>query len=299
MNDKLFPKLKACKICPHKCGIDRYTTTGVCNNSATMKYNLHQKHFGEEPIFTGQRGSGTIFFSNCNLHCVFCQNWLISQEGHGKDISVNNLVDIMLELQEYGVHNINLVSPTHFTPQIREALILAKKEGLVLPVIWNSNGYECVETLKTLDGLVDIYLPDYKYYNSKYAKKYSFAPDYPAVALNALREMYKQVGNIICENGIAAKGLLVRLLVLPDNVSGTGKSLYMLQEEFGDDIYISLMGQYYPAYKATESSVLNKPVDTNLYAQLIELASSLGLKNAYIQDCGSSEAWTPRFNEEL
>ncbi len=299
MSDKLFTELKACKICPHECGVDRYATTGNCNSTEQIKYNLHQKHFGEEPIFSGSSGSGTIFFSNCNLHCVFCQNWQISQQGDGKPITISALVKIMLELQNNGVHNINLVSPTHYTPQIREAIIEAKKLGLFLPVIWNSNGYESIETLKTLDGLVDIYIPDFKYYSPKFSKKYSFAPDYPDIALLALKEMYRQVGDIVCSEEIATRGMLVRHLVLPDDVSGSKKVLYMLHEEFGSDLYLSLMGQYYPTYQADKSKVLSKSVSPDLYDDLVRLTATLGFKNAYVQECGSSDAWTPKFKDEL
>ncbi|MDP8231772.1 MAG: radical SAM protein [Candidatus Zophobacter franzmannii] len=297
MIDKVFPELKGCKICPHDCGVDRYSATGFCHSTANIKYNLHQKHFGEEPIISGSRGSGTIFFSNCNLACVFCQNYSISQFGNGSEITIDKLVEIMFELADNGVHNINLVSPTQYTPQIREAIIVAKSKGLDLPIVWNSNGYEKVETLKTLEGLVDIYLPDFKYSSAIYGKKYSIVSNYPQFALDALKEMFRQVGHIKHTDGIAESGLLVRLLVLPKDVSGVSKSLYQLYDAFGNKLYISLMGQYYPTHKATNMEILDTEVESALYERLSNLTTELGFENAFVQECGSNANWTPKFTE--
>jgi putative pyruvate formate lyase activating enzyme len=297
MNDPVFPELASCLICPHECGVDRYTTTGFCNSKATLRYNLHQRHYGEEPVLSGTKGSGTIFFSNCNLACVYCQNYQISQNGRGTEISIERLVEIMFELQDTGVHNINFVSPTHYTPQIREAIIRAKQHGLKLPIVWNSNSYEKCETLKTLDGLVDIYLPDFKYTSAIYSKLYSSAPGYPEYALAAMKEMFHQVGHLRIQDGIAVRGMLVRLLVLPKDVSGVSKSLYTLYEEFGSELYLSLMGQYYPTYKAENMPPLDKRLEPLLYNKMIDISLELGFENAYIQECGSSKDWTPRFRD--
>jgi len=246
-----YSQMFSCNICPRNCGIDRTKNKGYCGVTDKLRINLATRHFGEEPCFSGTRGSGTIFFAGCNLRCVYCQNYEISTLCWGKDISVEELIRLMLKLQEEGAHNINLVTPTHFTLQLREAIIQAKEKGLTIPVLWNSSAYEKVETLQLLTGLVDIYLPDFKYAHKVYAQKYSSAPDYPAVAISAIKEMFSQVGLLeLDEKGIAQKGLLLRMLVLPNKLAGCKENLYTLAEELGTELTLSLMGQYYPAGKA-------------------------------------------------
>jgi len=254
-------------------------------------------HFGEEPCFSGTRGSGTIFFAGCNLRCVYCQNYEISTLCWGKDISVEELIRLMLKLQEEGAHNINLVTPTHFTLQLREAIIQAKEKGLTIPVLWNSSAYEKVETLQLLTGLVDIYLPDFKYAHKVYAQKYSSAPDYPAVAISAIKEMFSQVGLLeLDEKGIAQKGLLLRMLVLPNKLAGCKENLYTLTEELGTELTLSLMGQYYPAGKAKNYKELTRGITLSEYFEVVDTAVELGFTKLYTQEISSSDTWTPNFS---
>ncbi len=287
--------LENCIVCPRKCGINRDKIAGYCKASNQLKINLTQLHFGEEPVFSGINGSGTIFFSHCNLSCVFCQNYKISQLGYGKNITTKNLVEIMIELQSKKAHNINLVTPTHFSLQIIEALQIAKKEGLTIPVIWNSNAYEEVTTLKKLYGLVDIYLPDLKYFDSSNSKKYSGAADYPNKAHAAIKEMFWQVGNIQLKNNLAQRGVMIRLLVLPNNISGIEKTFEWISRNFGTEIYISLMSQYYPTYKADSFNELSKGLTKKEHEFATAQFNNFGFQNGYIQDISCNDEWTPDF----
>jgi putative pyruvate formate lyase activating enzyme len=235
---------------------------------------------GEEDPLRGWRGSGTIFFSRCNLRCVFCQNHDISQTDAGPEVSAQDLAKIMLKLQTLGCHNINLVSPTHVIPQILESLAIAVDAGLYLPLVYNTGGYDALESLFLLDGIVDIYMPDMKFANGGYAKKYTLAQDYPAVNRAAVREMHRQVGDLqIEENGLATKGLLVRHLILPRNLAGTKQIVQFLADEISRNTYLNLMTQYRPANKASSYPELNRPIATSEYSAAVQMAREAGLTN--------------------
>ena len=289
-------QLRNCRMCPRNCGVNRYLATGYCRSGALLKINTWQKHFGEEPYISGTKGSGTIFFSGCNLSCVFCQNYLISQLDHGKEYTIAQTVDIMLELQAEGVHNINLVTPTHFSIQLIKALQLARKKGLTIPVVWNTNSYEKVEVLQKLEGLVNIYLADFKYASNATAEKLSQAKDYFSIATKAISEMYRQVGHIkLNKDGIAIKGLAIRMLVLPENANGTEKLLKWLADNIGNDVSLSLMSQYYPAWQADKYPETARSLSYSEYELAMELAEKYGFENCLIQELTPSADWTPDF----
>ncbi len=289
--------LTDCRICPRNCGINRFTARGFCLAGAEMRVNCHQLHHWEEPVISGSNGSGTIFFSGCNMKCVYCQNYEISQEFKGKNCSCDELVSMMLELQQKEAHSVNLVTPTHFTPQIREALVKARNEGLNIPIVWNSNAYEKVETLKTLEGLVDIYMPDFRYWSPESSATYSAAPDYAEFAKSAILEMFRQVGHLNVIGNVAASGLLIRILVLPGNLNGADKIIRWICDNTGADTYISLMGQYYPTYRAGEFSELNRSVTRKEYSKLENLLDELGFSNGFVQKVGSDSKYTPDFQK--
>jgi len=280
---QLNSRLRSCDICPHTCGIDRYTEgTGFCQSSRLAYVCSYCAHHGEETPLSGSRGSGTIFFGKCNLRCVFCQNSDISQHLTNPEnyiCTVNELANIMLSIQdELHCHNINFVSPSHFVPQIIEALFQAIPMGLNIPLVYNSNGFDNIETLKVLDGIFDLYLPDLKYASNLLAEKYSGIKNYVSVARAAVREMYRQVGDLTMdENGIALRGLLVRHLVLPKNISGTDKVLDFLANEISSETYVNLMDQYRPCYRADEYPPLDRPVTSREFARACARAKDLGL----------------------
>lgn len=283
-------KLKKCTICPHKCGIDRTKNIGRCKSTDKVKIALYSTHNFEEPCISGEKGSGTIFFSNCNLNCVFCQNYEISQQGRGKEIEIEELAEIMLKQQEKGVENINFVTPTSYSIQIKEAIIIAKENGLKIPIVYNTNGYENVETLRELEGLIDIYLPDLKYYYNSLGKKFSKVDNYFEIATNAIKEMYRQVGRpILNEKGVMQKGLMVRHLILPNNIENSKRCLKWLKENFNDKIYISLMAQYFPTYKAKEISEINRKLTPKEYEGIENYLYDLDIENGYIQELGEHE----------
>ena len=283
-------KLKKCTICPHKCGIDRTKYIGRCKSTDKVKIALYSTHNFEEPCISGEKGSGTIFFSNCNLNCVFCQNYEISQQGKGKEIEIEELAEIMLKQQEKGVENINFVTPTSYSIQIKEAIIIAKENGLKIPIVYNTNGYENVETLRELEGLIDIYLPDLKYYYNSLGKKFSKVDNYFEIATNAIKEMYRQVGRpILNEKGVMQKGLMVRHLILPNNIENSKRCLKWLKENFNDKIYISLMAQYFPTYKAKEISEINRKLTPKEYEEIENYLYDLDIENGYIQELGEHE----------
>lgn len=273
-----------------------------------MVISSYGLHYGEEPPVSGQMGSGTIFFTGCNLRCLFCQNYQISQEYEGREITIQKLAQAMLDLESQGAHNINLVSPSHFVPQILEALLIASEKGLKLPIVYNTNGYDTVETLKLLDGIVDIYLPDIKYSDDRYAKSYSGAGDYVKHNRAALKEMYRQVGNLSMDAGGAAeRGVIIRHLVLPvrpDHPGGPAggagslESLDFIKNELSADAFVSLMSQYHPCYKAKEHPILNRRLKHTEYDEVVQYAEKLGLKNCYIQALVSSDDFLPDFNKE-
>lgn len=288
-----------CTLCPRNCHVNRLKSKGFCQNSNELKIARASLHFYEEPPISGTKGSGTIFFSGCNLQCTFCQNQQISKNNFGQQISIKRLSEIMLELQSKGAHNINLVTPTHFIPKIIKAIIKAKKNGLQIPIIYNTSGYEKKETIKLLDGFIDIYLPDFKYFSDEYAKKYSKAPNYFEYASESLKEMVRQTGPCkFNDNDILEKGVIVRHLMLPTLKEDTKQILKYLYETFHDDIYISIMNQYTPPNNIKEEE-LKEPIEESDYNEVIDYALLLGIVNAYCQMDGTvSESFIPEFNLE-
>lgn len=282
--------LSSCKLCPRRCGVNRLKgKKGFCGAGKDLKtYNYHL-HFGEEPPISGIKGSGTIFFSHCNSRCVYCQNYKFSQLEEGKKIEINELAESMLTLQRQGAHNINLVTPTHFVPQIILAIDTAKEMGLSIPIVYNTNGYEVQETLDLLNGIIDIYLPDMRYSNNEMAERYSELKDYVTYNRNAVKIMYKQAGDLVMEDGIAKKGLIIRHLVLPNGIAGTEETMKFIKDEISPSTYISLMSQYYPVYKAGEYQELNRQITVKEYEEAVNIMSDLGLENGWIQEMPTDE----------
>ncbi|MBO5348694.1 MAG: radical SAM protein [Clostridia bacterium] len=292
-------KLKECKICPHECKVNRLQgKIGRCKCNDKIKIALASVHHYEEPCISGINGSGTVFFSNCNLNCIYCQNYEISQQGKGKVISIEHLAQIFINQQNKNVNNINLVTPTMYVPQIIEAIKIAKNNGLNIPIIYNSNGYENIETIKMLKGYIDIYLPDLKYYSNEIAKKYSKVDNYFEIAVNAIKEMQNQVGNPVFDNnGIIKKGVIIRHLILPNHLLNTKNILKYIKENFSEDTYISLMAQYFPTHKAKEDKLINRKLTKKEYKQIENYLYSLNLKNGYIQELGEhEEEYVPNFD---
>ena len=260
-------ELEKCELCPHRCKVNRNKNQiGRCKATNKIKLGLYSVHNFEEPCISGKKGSGTVFFSNCNFNCVYCQNYEISQQGKGKEITIEELAKIFLKQQEKDVENINLVTPTSYVPQIIEALKIAKSKGLKLPIVYNTNGYENIETLKMLEGYIDIYLPDLKYAEDDLGKKYSKIDNYFEIATKAIKEMEKQVGIAeLNENGVMKKGMIVRHLVLPGHLENSKKVLKWMNENLNKEIYISVMAQYFPTYKAKteEYSEINRKLGRN------------------------------------
>ncbi len=287
-----------CMICPRKCGVDRVTEFGYCRAGGRLKVNTCSLHFGEEPVISGNRGSGTIFFSHCNMRCVFCQNYRISDSGYGNEIGIDDLARRMLDLQAQGAHNINLVTPTHFTHMIRDSLLMARKQGLVIPVLWNSSAYELKETLETLEGLVDIYMPDFKYFSPAMARRYSGAADYPDVAKSAILEMFRQVGHLkLDKDGIAYRGLLIRILILPNDANSIHETLEWIDTNLGNRTYISLMGQYYSTHLASKHPEMDRCISSVEYESACRELEAFGFENGFIQDVGSDSSLTPDFRK--
>ena len=283
--------LQKCEICPHKCKIDRTKNqVGRCKSKDTVKLALASIHNFEEPCISGGNGSGTVFFSNCNLSCEFCQNYEISQQGLGKEISIERLAEIFIEQQLRGADNINLVSRTSYAVQIIEAIKIAKNNGLKIPIIYNTNGYENIETLKLLEGYIDIYLPDLKYAENDLAKKYSKIENYFEIATSAIKEMYRQVGeNEYDENGIIKAGIIIRHLILPNHTENSKKVLKWIAENMPKNITVSVMAQYFPTYKAKEIKDINRKITKYEYQKIENYLYSLDLENGYIQEMGNNE----------
>jgi putative pyruvate formate lyase activating enzyme len=271
--------LEACEICPRHCGVNRLADErGFCRCGRQARVASYTPHFGEEAPLVGRAGSGTIFFCGCNLACVFCQNYDISQQDQGWDVSAQRLAKMMLELQDCGCHNINFVTPTHVVPQILEGLVLAREEGLSLPLVYNSGGYDSVETLQLLEGIFDIYMPDAKYGSDEPALKYSHAPGYTGIMKAAIQEMHRQVGDLtLDEDGIAVRGLLVRHLVLPEDAAGTAEVVRFLSQEISPNTYLNVMAQYRPEYNACRFLELDRPITGREYADALRLAAKAGL----------------------
>lgn len=277
--------LDKCTLCPRKCMINRNNgEVGFCNAGNKLRIAKAYLHMWEEPPITGKNGSGTIFFSNCNLHCLFCQNYYISEEGNGTEISTKRFSDICLDLQKQGATNINLVTPTHYVPLIIDGIKLARKKGLKIPIVYNSSGYETVDTIKLLDGIIDVYLPDFKYYSDEYAIKYSKCRDYFKYASASLEEMVRQKPKCVFDkDGNITSGVIVRHLLIPSMEEDSKKILKYLYDTYGNKIYISIMNQYTPVRKCKYSE-LNNIVDNKVYDEVIDCAWDIGIRNAFIQE---------------
>jgi len=276
--DQALAVLSECRLCPRECGVNRTDgETGFCRSGREALVASYGKHFGEEGPLVGYGGSGTIFFANCNLGCIFCQNYDISHLGHGQPVGPQRLAGMMIDLQQQGAHNINLVTPTHFLPQILEALVIATRRGLSVPLVYNCGGYESVAALKLLDGIVDIYMPDAKYSDREVAGQLSRASDYPERMKAAIAEMHRQVGNLqINDDGIAQRGLLVRHLVLPNNLVGTAEIMRFLAS-LSPNTYVNVMAQYRPCYRASEVEQINRRPTVEEYRQAVQTALDAGL----------------------
>ena len=289
--------ISKCEICPRKCKVNRYEKKGYCRCDDKVRIALVSKHYFEEPCISGRNGSGTIFFSNCNLNCIFCQNHDISQGGKGIDVTVERLAEIMLEQQERGANNINLVTPTMYVEQIIKAIDIAKEGGLNIPIVYNTNGYEEVETIKKLNGYIDIYLPDFKYFTNELAIKYSKAPNYFEKVTFALLEMQSQFDEYVFDGEIMKKGMIVRHLVLPNHIQNSKNVLKWIKENLREDIYVSVMAQYFPTYKAVGDELIGRKLSFSEYRKIEQYFYGLDIKNGYIQDLGKhEEEFVPDFN---
>lgn len=297
--------LTSCQLCPRHCLVDRTAgQLGYCGEPAALYAARAALHFWEEPCISGTNGSGTVFFSGCNLRCVYCQNHSIAIGTDGQEISVSRLSEIFLELQAKKAHNINLVTPTHYIPQIHSALEAAKKQGLTLPIVYNCGGYEEVSSLRLLDGLIDIYLPDFKYHSPELARRFSNAPDYFEKASLAVQEMYRQVGKPVFDpvSGLMQKGMIVRHLLLPGQAANSKRVLRYLYNTFGDQIYISIMNQYTPMphlKSMPEYRDIDRKVSDEEYRKILQFAETIGIQNGFVQEGETaSESFIPPFTGE-
>jgi len=294
--------LDECRLCPHECGVNRRDgQLGVCKAPAKIDVSSVCLHNGEEPPISGYRGSGTIFFCHCNLNCVFCQNYQISQgsDAINTSLTAKELAEEMLRLQnKLNAHNINVVSPTHYIAQIVEAVYLAAQKGLKLPIVYNTNSYDSLEVIKLLDGIVDIYLPDLKYANNGFAKKYSNAPKYVDVSRAVIKEMFRQVGTLETDDlNTGIRGMIVRHLVLPNDISGSFENLRWLADEVSPTVFLSLMSQYHPCNKAVNFAELNRGVARNEYQKILDLVDKLGFENGWLQGLPSKDYYLPDFSD--
>lgn len=278
--EQAYELMRECRVCPNACEARRLEgERGLCRADQNIRVASFGPHFGEERVLVGQHGSGTIFMAHCNLRCVFCQNYPLSHQGQGDIVSEEQLAEIMLHLQDRGCHNINVVTPTHFAPQILAAIGLAATRGLKIPIVYNCGGYESVEMLRLLEDVVDIYMPDFKYGREDVGRRLSHVPDYPTVARAALREMHRQVGDLTIDSrGLATRGLLVRHLVLPHGLAGTSEVIRFLAKEISPATAINVMGQYQPHYQAWKYPDLNRPLLPEEYAQAVSIARKAGLR---------------------
>ena len=297
-----YNKLLSCTSCPRDCKVDRINGEyGICTSGHLPIVSSYTPHFGEEPVLSGTRGAGNIFFGNCNLKCIYCQNFEISQnpksEKH-KEVTHNRLAEIMIELQNKGCHNFGLVSPTHFSATILKSIYIAAQRGLNLPIIYNTNGYDSVEMLKLYDGVIDIYLPDFKYGNSEYAKTYSLVDNYFEKAKEAVKEMFRQVGDeLVYDGDVVARGLIIRHLILPNDLSDSEKVFKFIAEELSSKVHISLMSQYYPTNKAYKDILIDRALRNSEYEKAVRLLEKYGLHNGWVQEMESAESYRPSFNE--
>ncbi|MBR1805915.1 MAG: radical SAM protein [Selenomonadaceae bacterium] len=289
--------MEPCELCPRKCRVDRVNQFGFCKAGENLRVALVSLHRWEEPCLVGDRGAGTIFFAHCNLKCVYCQNFAISHDGYGADISVERLAEIFLEQQRRGAANVELVTPTHYTPQICAAIDIAKNRGLTLPIVWNSNAYENPSTLELLRGRVDIFLPDVKYFSDEAARNFSAAPNYFATATAAVEKMFELVGAAQIVNGQMIRGMIVRHLVLPNFRRDAMKIVDWLWSTFGDEIFISLMNQYTPIYRAFGHKKISRRLTTFEYQSVVDHAAELGITNCFVQvGKTAEEKFIPNFN---
>ena len=296
--------MKQCTICPRSCGVDREKgMAGVCGQTAKIRAARASLHFWEEPCISGTAGSGTVFFSGCPLHCVFCQNQNIANGTAGREITEERLAEIFLELQQKGAHNINLVTAGHFVPQVIRALTAAKQQGLIIPIVYNTSSYEKAETIRSLEGLVDIYLPDFKYMDENLSRSYSHAPDYSRVAKAAIAEMVRQTGPAVFENGdeegLMLRGTIVRHLILPGCIEDSKRIIRYLYETYGNEIYISIMNQFTPLPGLEKYPELNRRITEEEYDEVVDYAISLGLECGFVQEGETAEeSFIPEFDGE-
>jgi len=301
--EKAYANLSSCTSCPRDCKVDRINGEyGICTSGHLPIVSSYTPHFGEEPVLSGTKGAGNIFFGNCNLKCLYCQNFEISQnpksEKH-KEVTHNRLAEIMIELQVRGCHNIGLVSPTHFSASILKSIYLAAQRGLNIPIIYNTNGYDSVEMLKHYDGVVDIYLPDFKYGNSEYAKTYSLVENYFEKTKEAIKEMFRQVGDeLVYDGDVVVRGLIIRHLILPNDLSDSEKVFKFIAEELSPKAHISLMSQYYPTNKACKDILIDRALRNSEYNKALKLLEKYGLNNGWIQAMESAEIYRPYFNDD-
>lgn len=277
---KAFEMLESCTLCPRNCKVNRLKgELGVCRAPGELMISSYGPHFGEEKPLVGSGGSGTIFLTHCGLRCIFCQNFDISHLGRGDVTSFGKMARMMISLQNMGCHNINFVTPTHYVPHILKALTIAIDSGLTVPLVYNCGGYESLETLKLMDGVIDIYMPDFKYASGDVAARLSKARDYPDIAKKAVKEMHRQVGDLVIEGGIAVKGLLVRHLVLPEGLAGTKEVMEFLAKEVSENTYVNVMDQYYPSYKARDYRPLDRKTTREEYKKAIDVTLDAGITN--------------------
>lgn len=301
--EKLEIMLTSCRVCPHACGVNRIEgEVGTCRSGYLPIISSYCPHYGEEPALVGKGGSGTIFLGNCNLRCVYCQNHDISQDPQSQkhhEVSFAELADIMMTLQQRGCHNINFVSPSHFVPQIIKSLLIAIPKGFSLPLVYNTNSYDGLETIRLLDGIVDIYLPDIKYFDDSLALRYSKIKDYGMHSQVALKEMFRQVGLLETDSmGVARKGMIIRHLVLPDEIAGTRQALYFLSSELSRWITVSIMSQYHPVFKAHNYPEINRYITPEEYEHAIDCLEEFGMENGWTQKMKSRDYYLPNFKRK-
>lgn len=301
--EALEVRLVSCDICPRNCGVDRLKDEkGFCHSGRLPIVATVCAHHGEEPALSGSRGSGTMFFGNCNMRCVYCQNYQISQDHKAQqrnELSIHTLAERMLYLQELGCHNINLVTPSHFVPQIVLALLEAVPMGLRLPLVYNTSGYDSLEMIKALDGIISIYLPDLRYANNKWGAEFSKVPDYVEIARAAIKEMYRQVGDLVVDgDGIALKGVIVRHLILPNQLAGSEESLTWLACEVSPTVTVSIMSQYHPTHRAPQIPLLSRTITYDEYREIIKLLDKLGMENGWLQGMSAPANYLPDFRRE-
>lgn len=302
MKDEMeLKQIEKCEICPHKCKVNRLQgNIGRCHSGKNVKIALASVHNFEEPCISGKNGSGTIFFSNCNMNCIYCQNYEISQLGKGKEISIEELANIFIKQQEKGVENINLVTPTSYTIQIIKAIEIAKNKGLKIPIVYNTNGYENVENIKRLKGYIDIYLPDLKYFYNELGNKYSKVNNYFEIASEAILEMYKQVGKpIINSQGIMERGVIIRHLVLPNMIENSKKILKWIKDNLDDKVYVSIMAQYFPTYLAKDDKKINRKLTKEEFKEIEKYIEEIDIEQGFIQELGEhEEEYVPKWEYE-